>query len=399
MPPLDEKPDIETPSAEFLITQGKRHLKCLDPQSAVECFAKACEILASQLGDLHSDLAMPNLLYGTALLELARAENDVFGEQVKDKELSSDEENDEKEEYESNSENKCDVVDEDTEELEKTKDEPQPTEVTDQGDCKEHANKSEEKTEEPHPSSSIDVTHETEEGVESDDQKDGGEISTLQLAWEVVEVARRIFSKHDDAEHRLKCAECLERLSEIGQESGNIDAAINDLLECLEIRKKDDPKNLRLIAVTHFQLALAHSYKEDFKSAGDSFGKALEYLEESKTQYESELCAINKEDESEKDGISVLEVYIAEVDGLIKDISERRKEICESSVVVKEVEAPQPKVIGKDSPVVDISHLVKKKRPVEEEQNGDLPAKKARVDDVDDRKEEEPQQVENGESS
>ncbi|VDO03190.1 unnamed protein product [Rodentolepis nana] len=323
------------------------------PRRAKFCKSIACSISissysAQQLGDLHSDLAMPNLLYGTALLELARAENDVFGEQ---------------------------------------------------GDCIENPNTSEEKTEEPLPSSSTGVTHETEEVDEIDDHKDGGEISTLQLAWEVVEVARSIFSKHDDVEHRLKCAECLERLGEIGQESGNIEAAIKDLLECLEIRKKDDPKNLRLIALTHFQLALAHSYKEDFKSANDSFGEALEYLKESKAQYESDLCAINKEDDAEKDRISVLEVYISEVDGLIKDIGERRKEICESSVVVKEAEASQPKTIDKDSPVVDISHLVKKKRSAEEEQNADLPAKKARVDDVEDKKEEDPQQVENGKSS
>lgn len=261
----------------------------------------------------------------------------------------------------------------------------------------ESAKELEEKAEDSQPSTSTGVTHETGEIVENDDQKDGNEISTLQLAWEVVEVARRIFSKHDDAEHRLKCAECLERLSEIGQESGSIDAAISDLSECLEIRKKDDPSNLRLIAVTHFQLALAYSYKEDFKSADDSFGRALECLEESKTQYDSELSALDKEDDSKKERISVLEVYIAEVNGLLKDIGERRKEIYESSIVKKEVEDQQSKIVDRDAPIDDISHLIKKKRPAEE-QNGYLPVKKAKVNNAEE-KEEKTQEVGDGKST
>lgn len=95
---------------------------------------------------------MPNLLYGTALLELARAENDVFGEQVKDKELSSgkqleshislfclDEENgeedgeeEEKEENKSHSEDEDSSGDEAKEELKETRHNEQSAEATEQ---------------------------------------------------------------------------------------------------------------------------------------------------------------------------------------------------------------------------------------------------------------------------
>lgn len=67
--------------------------------------------------------------------------------------------------------------------------------------------------------------------VEYDVDEMGDEnVSTLQLAWEVVEVAKKIFMRNDDAQHRLKVSDCLEKLAEIGQEVGNYEQALSDLL-------------------------------------------------------------------------------------------------------------------------------------------------------------------------
>ncbi len=68
---------------------------------------------------------------------------------------------------------------------------------------------------------------EKEAEPETDDNED---VSTLQLAWEVVEVAKALFLKKEDTESQLKVADCLEKLAEIGCEKEDHEQAITDLL-------------------------------------------------------------------------------------------------------------------------------------------------------------------------
>ncbi|VDD83543.1 unnamed protein product [Mesocestoides corti] len=82
MPPLDDHGESAQPSVEELIATGKRSLLCLEFASAVQCFQRACQILAEANGDLHDTLAVPNLLYGTALLELSRCETKILSESL-----------------------------------------------------------------------------------------------------------------------------------------------------------------------------------------------------------------------------------------------------------------------------------------------------------------------------
>ncbi|KAM7542301.1 hypothetical protein Aperf_G00000010098 [Anoplocephala perfoliata] len=392
MSPLNNSDVAEAPSVDALIAKGKRDLLCSEISSAVECFAEACEILSGKLGDLHDDLAMPNFLYGSALLELARAENTVFGESVKleqdddssSDEVQPDENNEDKEEKEKSGEDdrngagdsakKENVDNTNSEDVTETEEQEKPAVNEGQVEDAVSAEESEEKKDKADELPSR-PKNETEE--ENDDEKDAGEISTLQLAWEVVEVARNIYSKHDDVEHKLKYADCLEKLGEIGQETGNHEGAIRDFLECLNVRMENDPGNHRLIAGSHFQLAIAYANVNDQHSADSSFHKALTCLEKCEMELETELNALDKDEESNRENVRELELRIQEVNGLINEIVERRKEVGDGFVMPVE---PQQKVLQKDVPVDDISHLIKRKRPDDiQERIGSV--KKARTEE------------------
>lgn len=80
------------------ISQGKRHLLVRDYGLAVATLAEGVGMLANQHGEMADELAEPYLLYGKALLFLAREEAGVLGTGVPGAEDEEDDEEDEAEE-------------------------------------------------------------------------------------------------------------------------------------------------------------------------------------------------------------------------------------------------------------------------------------------------------------
>ncbi|XP_044167598.1 protein HGV2-like [Acropora millepora] len=77
---------------------GKRHLLCNEVVQAVKCFEEATQTLDNKYGSGSDECGEAYLFYGKALLELARAENGVLGNALKDAEPKSEESSDEDEE-------------------------------------------------------------------------------------------------------------------------------------------------------------------------------------------------------------------------------------------------------------------------------------------------------------
>ncbi|CDS37154.1 egf domain protein [Echinococcus multilocularis] len=355
MVPLNSEPVLDKLSPEELIAKGKREMLCSQISNAVECFQMACQLLAEKNGDLHDDLATPNLLYGTALLELSRSENNILGESMEKRAESMDSPEDSGDDEGDRERNIKGEL--------KQANAEKGVGVNEVGDV---GTSSVEKS-----TASGEATFSPPEGSEDLGDED---ISTLQLAWEVVEVARKLFLRHDDAEHQLRASDCLEKLAEIGQEIGNHQQAVSDLLECLKIRLIHAPNNDRLIAETHFQLAVSYSQVGNVISSDASFVDALRRLEGCKLKLELQLSAINGEGEGDGSKINQLEMQIREVVGLIGEVSERRKEGSQS---IQSVEEPQATPVHKDVPIGDISHLIKKKRRISGENAQQVPEKSA----------------------
>lgn len=102
----DVSEEVPIKDAATAISQGKRHLLVRDYNLAVVVLAQACELLAQEHGETGDEMGELYLLYGRALLGLAREEAGVLGggvpgsEEASQDEQGEDEEDDEDEESE-----------------------------------------------------------------------------------------------------------------------------------------------------------------------------------------------------------------------------------------------------------------------------------------------------------
>ncbi|XP_076624188.1 nuclear autoantigenic sperm protein [Colletes latitarsis] len=432
------------------ISHGKRHLLVRDYTMAVTALAQACQLLAEKHGDTADELGEPYLLYGRALLGLAREEAGVLGggvpgtedadeddeedeEEAEDEKLSNvdekeDEENeepaskttaDEVKKEEGSSESKTDkskttsesakpepetkeekddknekkAIESGTNEKEET--EKSDSNKTDDSKIAEQKQKEEEKAaagsskETNHangPSCSTEQNGELKENGENDSEDigkedDEDEVNNLQVAWEVLELAKLVLLKRGQPGWKL-LADAYRLLGEVAMEGGNFQGALNDLHRCLELLQQIEPREPRAIAEIHYQLALAHSLGNEFDASIEEFNKATELLETRIKELE-EL----KEPPKTEDSFYTVEGEIQELKELLPEIREKisdmkdfKQEACK--LVIEGIKSKvaggcsngagpsgssdSPSTPKVQKPASNISHLVRKKRKAEE---------------------------------
>merc|ERR1712029_1009789 len=127
---------------------------------------------------------------------------------------------------------------------------------------------------------------EAEKGdVAATEKEDEEEPSNLQLAWEMLELAKNILVKQADSvkqeEKERKAAidaricDKFQTLGELSIENENYPQAIEDLGTCLQRRQKMLPEDSRLIAETHYQLGVAQGFNVEFDQAVESLNSAI----------------------------------------------------------------------------------------------------------------------------
>ena len=305
-PVKTQTPEQVQEEANTLLASGKRDLLLNNVPEAVSNLAKACELLSKQFGETAKECAEVYFYYGKSLLELSRMESGVLGNaldgvpeeesetntsQFEDPSKLSDQEKTEV------TEKITDALEENYDELEKKKEEaeakkeatrkePETKEGTEveeakktessedakkadsKEESKEDENKSEvEKSEESKEGENEDeameedeeagTEEETEESSDekkeegTDDKKDEEEPSNLQLAWEMLELAKVVYTKqHTEAKEedklamleKLCCTMCA--LGEVSIESENYKQAVEDFQECLK-KQSEFPKDSR----------------------------------------------------------------------------------------------------------------------------------------------------------
>jgi hypothetical protein len=250
------------------LAAGKRDLLISDPNAAVASLALACELLGTHYGETAFECGEAYYYYGLALLDLARLEAGVIENLDGDgeSEENSVEEDDEEQEEEAQQE----VSPEDGEK-EKVENETIGSEdkeanaAKDQGDANEVAKE------------------------EEDDP------SNLQLAWEMLELAKNILIKQadsieivnaqdqenqklkDDVESRI--SDTFQTLGELSIENENYPQAIEDLDACLKRRQRMMSDDSRCIAETHYQLGVAKGFNLEFDEAVNSLDGAIHVLQ------------------------------------------------------------------------------------------------------------------------
>merc|ERR1712000_34784 len=312
------------------LSLGKRHLLVSDIPEAVSTLALASELLAKQFGETHPECAEAYFYYGKSLLEMSRLESGVLGNALEGVPEGGDLADDSQIE---NPENMS--KDEMTEVETKVKEALDFNYQT----CKVELEKAEEAALEADSMEGDDASQEGGEGDEAmeDDSaeavakpegespsttekpmEDEEEPSNLQQAWEMLELAKLIYTKQSESaegekkvELDRKVCETYLHLGEVSLENENYVQAVEDLSLCLSKRQASLPSDSRSIAETHYQLGVSLAFSGKFDEAETSLESAISVLKQ-------RIQNLQKMESSE-----YLTKEISELQELIKEIKEK----------------------------------------------------------------------------
>jgi len=347
------------------LVAGKRHLLVSDVPAAVTSLAQACELLSTQFGETAKECAESYYYYGKALLELSRLESGVLGNALDGVPEEGDEANtsqvedpakmteDEKKEIE---EKVGEALEENFQESLQKKDEKDKSEEKKEGEAKSEesqageAGKSEETTEDEgmeegddseadeSNGEDMDADKSTTEGadntkVDSDEKKDEEEEpSNLQLAWEMLELAKVVYTKQVDssegnkAETEEKLCSTMLALGEVSLENENYKQAVEDIQLCLK-KQESLPKDSRIVAETHYQLGVALGFNSQFEEAVESLNSAIKIIKERIKIIKEGIKSPKKSPtKDEKKEVTELEALIPEIEEKIIDTRDMKKE-------------------------------------------------------------------------
>ncbi|XP_052258522.1 protein HGV2-like isoform X5 [Dreissena polymorpha] len=391
-----------TESAVNILAQGKRNMVCGEIPTAVNQFQEACRILSKAYGETAKECADAYFCYGQALLDLARMENGVLGNALQGVPDTDDESAEQKDEQFE----KADLK----EEGERTEEEGERTEES--GDEREGEDaEGEEGTEEEGEATeeeAVATEGEAGETTSQDGSQDGenpDDVSNLQLAWEMLELAKLIYSKDESREAKLRAAESHLKLGEVSLETEQYEEAIKDLNRCLEIQKELLEADNRLLAETYYQLGLAYCFNKNFTESTESYRAAIKVIEDRVANLNKVLEAATEEERETSDfdhpvykakkEIGELREILPDITAKIEDVEDERKNLGDLKNLAKEAlgglssssedrEHKEEKPREEDREVKaasDISHLIKRKVPRKSEDVDDDTAKKAKSDE------------------
>merc|ERR1712059_152886 len=145
--------------------------------------------------------------------------------------------------------------------------------------------------------------------------------SNLEQAWEMLELAKIIYTKQMEAaaedkkiELGRRICEIFLHLGEVSLENENYDQAVEDLNQCLTKRQGSLPSDSRSIAETHYQLGVAKASSGKMEEAETSLNNAVTVLE-------TRVVNLRKMESSEnrREDVSELQELIQEIKEKVAD--------------------------------------------------------------------------------
>ncbi|XP_060685839.1 nuclear autoantigenic sperm protein isoform X2 [Hemiscyllium ocellatum] len=258
-----------------------------------------------------------------------------------------------------------------------------------------------------------------DENEETGEEKDAEseEVDNLQLAWEMLELAKVIFKRQERKEIQLCAAQAYLKLGEVGIESENYTQAVEDFHECLTIQEKHLEAHNRLLAETHYQLGLAYSlnnqydfslkhFKESFNVIEKRLAMLTERIEKAEEKGKSPAKDTDAVSEDKRE-IEELKELLPEIKAKIEDAEESKDDGSANKALQETLSRPSAfsglekhslassaptlavqtgKVTGEASTsssncVSNITHLVRKKRKPEDGEQDNKDPKKAKQED------------------
>nr|XP_015237352.1 PREDICTED: nuclear autoantigenic sperm protein-like isoform X1 [Cyprinodon variegatus] len=339
--------------AKKLIGTGKKHLVMSDVVSAVNVFQEACSMLAAKYGDTADECGEAFYLCGKSLLELARLENGVLGKALE----GVPEESEEEEEQPSNPNiESADNLDDD------------------------------------------DDDDDEDEDKENNIQEEEEDVGNLQLAWEMLEVAKVIYKRGESKDDQLMAAQVYLNLGEVSAETDNYPQALEDFQECLTLQLKHLPPHSRLLAETHYHIATTLCYMEQYNQAIQHYNSSIKVIETRLAMLQEVIDAADGANgaSEEKSEMEELKQLLPDIKEKVEDAKESQRTASVASQAIQQTlggpstssafprenggpssstafvstsQIPVKSSGGASSSkaVSDISHLVRKKRKPEED--------------------------------
>lgn len=362
-----ESLDVDS-EAKKLLGLGQKHLVMGDIPSAVNAFQDAASLLGKKYGETANECGEAFFFYGKSLLELARMENGVLGNALEGVHVEEEEEKTEDESLVENNDN------------------------VDETEGSEEEDKENDKAEEN--------TNESVLENKSLQENEEEEIGNLELAWDMLDLAKIIFKRQETKEAQLYAAQAHLKLGEVSVESENYIQAVEEFQACLSLQEQYLEAHDRLLAETHYQLGLAYGYNSQYDEAVAQYGKSIEVIEK-------RMAVLNEQMKEAEGSFTEYEKEIEELKELLPEIrekiedakeSQRSGNVAELALKATLVESSSSgftasgagtsvSMIANRKPtdgasssncVTDISHLVRKKRKPEEESPRKDDAKKAK---------------------
>jgi len=413
--------------------QGKKNLVLNKYAESVNNIEEACRVYSTKYGEFDPQCAEVYFYFGKALLELARVENNVLGNALTGVPEDTGPINDSRygnpddiapEEKEQISDNVIDAMctteennqgaaaektavpatengAEATPAVEQQKPdeemlEKKPTEETtpvveekktEEGEAKPKEDEEAGDDEEEEGDDDEEEEEETAEGGVKENAESAEDISNLQRAWEMFELAKLVYSKNfaDDLVFKKKrIAECLLKLGEISIEQELYDQACTDIKESIRLQEeqRDEDRDERMLAESYYQQGLAQQFNNQFDDAKESFQRALNILQLRTEKLRGRLDGgLAEEDEKTKltEEITEIEALLPELNGKLEEVAEQDKQ---SVAAIQEAkECFMNNIVGNGSmnpvrngdEVKDITSMVKSKRKIsgpQEDVNG-----------------------------
>lgn len=264
--------------ATSLLASGTEHLEEGNYTDAAADLGSASELFAKVFGETGEECGEAYLLYGKALLNVSIMENEVLGNALDGMEL----EDDSKSLPQVESPTKLD-------EKEKV------AVVSDVAKAfNEHYNAinvlaKHHFAEDSDDSEDEDVNMDTDSSnsPSKPESASAEDTSNLQLAWEMLELAKIIYERRSKNVMPEKKREVLSALweatsslGEVAMEVGNFSQALEEFSSCLETRKTMLPSDSRSIAEAHFQKSRAEAALGKIGDSESSIKAAIAVLEE-----------------------------------------------------------------------------------------------------------------------
>lgn len=208
-----------------------------------------------------------------------------------------------------------------------------------------------------------DEEDEVEDKNADEEEEESGD--DFALAWEVLDIARFIFSKQDN--NKLQEAEALQEMGDLSMETENFGTAVSDYKKAVEILDKIDA-SLRERASLHFKIGIALEFEgTDWLAAKTSYQKAKELLVKSLAEKEASEKEEVKDDISLPDKEKDDDADLKELKSLIAEVEAKMLELENgggTAASLKDIlmDAAKSASTTTAAQVNDLSSLVKKRK-------------------------------------